>query len=537
MCEAAATRVGRPWLAAGVLGRGRGAGVRRGRLRGRHDRSGSPRSRSRSRRRSRSSCSTSRPRPGSGPPTCAIRHLLSHTSGYDCECGDLAASARRRRARARRRRAARRPPVLGVEQAWSYANTGYWLAGRLAAERAGATFEDAMRAHARAARASRRRVRRAGARRARGRRPRPRRRTRGARRPSGGLSRPSPTCSASAQLAARPQPRIGAAARAARRSRSAASTGSAWSASGSAASRSGATTARSAASSRRCCSSRSAGGVRRADEQLARQQRAPRARGRCLRARARRAAAAVRRRSSSRRRSLDVVRRHVRERDGAARRRDAQRSGLVRARYRGRPTFAGAARSASGRSRSREGDAVGRPVRLPARGLRPRSASRLAERVDVIAGVAAGHPATAAAGAEILAAGGTAADAAVRRALASCVAETVMTGLLGGGHAIYFDAATGAVRNLDCFCAVPVRRAARRWSRCSRSGSATSSCTTRSAPRRARCPGVPAGLDALWRAHGRLPWADARRAGAAARARRRRACRRRTRRASRCSSR
>src|SRR5438128_9553563 len=71
------------------------------------------------------------------------------------------------------------------------------------------------------------------------------------------------------------------------------------------------------------------------------------------------------------------------------------------------------------------------------------------------AAVAAGHPATTAAGIEILDEGGTAADAAVAAALASCVAETVMTGFLGGGHAIYFDVSTGATRNLDCFCAVP----------------------------------------------------------------------------------
>ena len=61
-------------------------------------------------------------------------------------------------------------------------------------------------------------------------------------------------------------------------------------------------------------------------------------------------------------------------------------------------------------------------------------------------GIAAGHPATAEAGAEILADGGNAADAAVAATLASCVAETVMTGLLGGGHAIYFDAATRTAR-------------------------------------------------------------------------------------------
>ena len=71
------------------------------------------------------------------------------------------------------------------------------------------------------------------------------------------------------------------------------------------------------------------------------------------------------------------------------------------------------------------------------------------------AAVAAGHPATVAAGIEALEAGGSAADAAVAASLASCVAETVMTGLLGGGHAIYWDATAGQARNLDCFCSVP----------------------------------------------------------------------------------
>ena len=37
--------------------------------------------------------------------------------------------------------------------------------------------------------------------------------------------------------------------------------------------------------------------------------------------------------------------------------------------------------------------------------------------------------------------------------LASCVAETVMTGFLGGGHAIFWDGRRAW--NLDCFCAVP----------------------------------------------------------------------------------
>ncbi|MGI8479432.1 MAG: gamma-glutamyltransferase, partial [Gaiellaceae bacterium] len=68
-------------------------------------------------------------------------------------------------------------------------------------------------------------------------------------------------------------------------------------------------------------------------------------------------------------------------------------------------------------------------------------------------GVAAGHPATAEVGAGILAEGGTAADAVVAMCLASCVAETVMSGLLAGCHAIVFDGAR--VSNLDGFAAMP----------------------------------------------------------------------------------
>jgi gamma-glutamyltranspeptidase/glutathione hydrolase len=122
----------------------------------------------------------------------------------------------------------------------------------------------------------------------------------------------------------------------------------------------------------------------------------------------------------------------------------------------------------------------------------------------MIAAIAAGHPATAEAGAEILADGGSAADAAVAACLASCVAETVMTGLLGGGHAIHFDAETGEARNLDCFVAVPSGSGAPMEQLPVAFGEelvhyaiGASSCAV---------PGVPAGLEALWRSHGRLPW-------------------------------
>jgi gamma-glutamyltranspeptidase / glutathione hydrolase len=124
------------------------------------------------------------------------------------------------------------------------------------------------------------------------------------------------------------------------------------------------------------------------------------------------------------------------------------------------------------------------------------------------AGVAAGHPATAEAGAEILAEGGSAADAAVAACLASCVAETVMTGLLGGGHAIYLDAASGVVENLDCFVAVPGLGAPPRRPELVELKVPFGAELVHYAVGPASCgvPGVPAGLDALWRRFGRLPW-------------------------------
>jgi gamma-glutamyltranspeptidase/glutathione hydrolase len=123
-------------------------------------------------------------------------------------------------------------------------------------------------------------------------------------------------------------------------------------------------------------------------------------------------------------------------------------------------------------------------------------------------GIAAGHPATADAGAEILADGGSAADAAVAACLASCVAETVMTGLLGGGHAIHFEAASGTVENLDCFVAVPGLGAPARRPALLELEVPFGAELVHYAVGPASCgvPGVPAGLDALWSRFGRLPW-------------------------------
>jgi gamma-glutamyltranspeptidase/glutathione hydrolase len=123
--------------------------------------------------------------------------------------------------------------------------------------------------------------------------------------------------------------------------------------------------------------------------------------------------------------------------------------------------------------------------------------------------VAAGHPATVEAGVEILEAGGSAADAAVAASLASCVAETVMTGLLGGGHGVHYDAAAGRAANLDCFVAVPGLGAERREVQLLELDVPFGAELVHYAVGPASCgvPGLPAGLEALWREHGRLEWA------------------------------
>jgi gamma-glutamyltranspeptidase/glutathione hydrolase len=117
------------------------------------------------------------------------------------------------------------------------------------------------------------------------------------------------------------------------------------------------------------------------------------------------------------------------------------------------------------------------------------------------AGVAAGHPATAEVGMEILGDGGTAADAVVAMALASCVAETVMSGLLAGCHAIAFDGSR--VMALDGFAAIP-----------SGSGEMTDleipfgdePVVYSLGPASCAVPGLPAALGELWERLGRLPW-------------------------------
>jgi gamma-glutamyltranspeptidase/glutathione hydrolase len=107
-----------------------------------------------------------------------------------------------------------------------------------------------------------------------------------------------------------------------------------------------------------------------------------------------------------------------------------------------------------------------------------------------------------AAGIEILQEGGSAADAAVAASLASCVAETVMTGLLGGGHAIHWDGREASC--LDCFVDVPSGRGAPPVELQVPFGEELVHYAV--GPGTCAVPGLPAGLAALHERFGRLPW-------------------------------
>lgn len=82
-------------------------------------------------------------------PDVRVRHLLSHTSGYDSELAgvdqtELDTAADPLEAQLPALRSVRR--WVGLEQCWSYANSGYWIAGWMSARADGSTFEDALHA-------------------------------------------------------------------------------------------------------------------------------------------------------------------------------------------------------------------------------------------------------------------------------------------------------------------------------------------------------------------------------------------------------
>jgi gamma-glutamyltranspeptidase/glutathione hydrolase len=127
--------------------------------------------------------------------------------------------------------------------------------------------------------------------------------------------------------------------------------------------------------------------------------------------------------------------------------------------------------------------------------------------------VAAGHELTARAGADALARGGSAVDAAVAAAAMSWAAEPALTSPCGGGFMLIRDAHTQRATLVDCFTAIPGRDlpADRRLGQPESVDVPFDQQTTQVfhiGAAACAVPGVVAGLHAAHSRHGRLPWRD-----------------------------
>ena len=128
--------------------------------------------------------------------------------------------------------------------------------------------------------------------------------------------------------------------------------------------------------------------------------------------------------------------------------------------------------------------------------------------------IAAGHPLSARAGAGILEAGGNAVDACVAGAFAAWVAESPLTGPGAGGFALVAPADGRPPQVADFFVATPglglpaEPGAEMHAIDVGFGGDAETTQVFRIGEASCAVPGAAAGLEAVHRAYGRLPWAD-----------------------------
>ncbi len=123
--------------------------------------------------------------------------------------------------------------------------------------------------------------------------------------------------------------------------------------------------------------------------------------------------------------------------------------------------------------------------------------------------LAAGHPLTAEAGAEVLRAGGNAVDACIAAAAVSWICESPLTGLGGGGFLLVYEAAAARTRLLDFFVAVPEQPAPQSellevWVHFD----GDTRQLFRTGPAAVTVPGTGLGLWEAHRSFGSVPWAE-----------------------------
>jgi gamma-glutamyltranspeptidase / glutathione hydrolase len=122
--------------------------------------------------------------------------------------------------------------------------------------------------------------------------------------------------------------------------------------------------------------------------------------------------------------------------------------------------------------------------------------------------IAAGHPLTAQAGAQVLEAGGSAVDACVAAALVSWVCESPLTGPGGGGFMLVHEAATARTVVLDFFVTVPRAAAVGELLELAVDFDGDTSQLFRTGAAAVAVPGTALGLETAHRRWGRMPWAS-----------------------------
>ncbi len=146
---------------------------------------------------------------------------------------------------------------------------------------------------------------------------------------------------------------------------------------------------------------------------------------------------------------------------------------------------------------------VGAPVQ-------PETTTALAERgTSVLARdfmVAAAHPLAAQVGHDVLAAGGSAADAAVAVQVMLNLVEPQSSGLGGGGFLLYWDAALERLTSFDARERAPLAATPDYW--LGPDGQPLGFWDAVIGGRSAGVPGTPRLLEVIHQRHGRLPWAE-----------------------------
>ncbi len=122
--------------------------------------------------------------------------------------------------------------------------------------------------------------------------------------------------------------------------------------------------------------------------------------------------------------------------------------------------------------------------------------------------VVTANPLASKAACDVLAAGGTATDAAIAAQLVLGLAEPQSSGIGGGGFLLHYDAATGRIQAYDGRETAPAAADGNYLNRVSATDAAPPKPSARASGRSIGVPGVMRMLELVHREHGRTPWRD-----------------------------